>query len=204
MSKSGSKSKSNPSATPASIQDAGADSNAMDAGSMDKIRDILFGNQVRDFERRFSRMEDQMTVTIQGLRDEIRKQLDALELFFKEEMAAMRERQKSENEMRQQDLQKLAEELKNTAAAINKTITQNSDLSAERTTELRQQILEQSKQLAADIKAKHEQTAKELKQVAGGLDEAKVDRSTLAEYLIQLAMGLSNRSDGPAAKRSEQ
>jgi hypothetical protein len=29
-----------------------------DAGSMDKIRDILFGHQSKDYEKRFSKMEN--------------------------------------------------------------------------------------------------------------------------------------------------
>lgn len=204
MSKSGSKNKSSSSPAPGPSKDTAAENNAMDAGSMDKIRDILFGNQVRDFERRFSRMEEQMTTAVQELRDEVQKQVGALELFFKEEMGALKERQKSENDLRQQDLEKLAETLKSTAGAINKTISQNNDQFAERTTELRQQILDQSKQLSADIKTKYEQAAREIKQVASGLDEAKVDRSTLAEYLIQLAMGLSSHSETAVSQRSEQ
>ena len=174
----------------------------MDAGSMDKIRDILFGNQVRDFERRFVRMEDQLAATIQELRDETRKRLDALELFFKEEMTALKERLKDESAQRQQDDQSLSDALKTTASTLNKTIAHNNDLFAERATELRQQILDQSKQLSADIQTRHEQASRELKQMAGSLEDAKVDRSVLAEYLIQMAMSLSNQADGTVAEKT--
>ena len=204
MSKSVSKSKSNPVSAAIPTREIPPDNNAVDTGSMDKIRDILFGNQVRDFERRFTRLENQITATIQELREEVRKQLDALEFFLKEEMAALKERQKTDNEQRQQDLEKLAQELKNTANSLNKTLSQNSDLFSERTSDLRKQILEQSKQLTADIKTKYEQAANELSQVAGNLDEAKMDRSTLAQYLIQMAMGLSGQTDGSHTQHTDQ
>ncbi len=44
---------------PVTKSDMGAD--IVDAGSMDKIRDILFGNQAKDYENRFSNMEQQLT-----------------------------------------------------------------------------------------------------------------------------------------------
>jgi hypothetical protein len=171
----------------------------MDAGSMDKIRDILFGNQMRDYERRFARMEEQIADTIQDLRDETHKRLGALELFFKEEMAAIQERLKTEEELRSQGDQGISDEMKNVSAALSKNLVQTNDKFAERATELRRQILEQSKQLTSEIQTKYEQTAKELKQTATGLADAKVDRSSLAEYLIQIAMNLSDHSAGPGA-----
>jgi hypothetical protein len=42
-------------------------------GNIDKIRDILFGSQSRDFERRFTRMEDRMIKEISDMRDDTRK-----------------------------------------------------------------------------------------------------------------------------------
>ena len=45
-------------------------------GNIDKIRDILFGSQSRDFERRFTRMEERMIKEISDMRDDTRKKLD--------------------------------------------------------------------------------------------------------------------------------
>jgi hypothetical protein len=59
---------------------------------------------------------------------------------------------------------------------------------------LRQQILEQSKSLTAEIQSKSEQASRSLQKSTCALDEAKIDRSALAEYFIEIAMHLSNRS----------
>ena len=42
---------------------------APEGANVDKIRDILFGSQMRDYEKRFVRLEDNVTKAIEGLRE---------------------------------------------------------------------------------------------------------------------------------------
>jgi hypothetical protein len=166
-----------------------------DTGSVDKIRDILFGNQMRDFDRRFSQMEDRMVKATLDLRDETQKRMEAMELFFKKELESLKHRIKSESEERTDGDSHLNDELKTASSALKKTIAQVEEQLSESATELRQQILEQSKSLTAEIQSKSEQASKSLHSSTSALDEAKIDRSALAEYFIEMAMHLSNRSD---------
>jgi len=173
-----------------------------DTGSVDKIRDILFGNQMRDFERRFSQMEERMAKATQDLRDETHKRLEALELFFKKEMEALKNRLKSESTERTDSDKQLNDELKSASTALKKTIARAEEKFSEHATELRQQLLEQSKSLTAEIQSKNEQASDALRSSTSALDEAKIDRSTMAEYLIELAMRLSNHAgEGSTASK---
>jgi DNA anti-recombination protein RmuC len=175
-----------------------------DSGSVDKIRDILFGNQMRDFDRRFSLMEERLAKASQDLRDETLKRMEALELFFKKELDALKARLKSESDERSEGEKQLNNELKNASAVLKKAIAQVEENFSEQATEIRRQILDQSKSLAAEIQAKNEQAAAELSARTGALDETKINRSTMAEYLIEMAMRLSNHSgDPPAVDRNE-
>jgi Skp family chaperone for outer membrane proteins len=163
-----------------------------DTGSVDKIRDILFGNQMRDFDRRFSLMEDRMAKTTQNLRDEIYKRLEALEQYFREELEALKKRLKAESDQRTDADKQQTEALQSSSESLHKTISESEEKFAVQTAELRQQILEQSKSLSADIQSKYEQASQELRLTADGLNDAKIDRSMLAEYLIEMATGISN------------
>ena len=167
-----------------------------DGNSVEKIRDILFGNQMRDFERRFSQMEEHMAKVTQDLRDETHKRLEALELFFKRELDAIKNRLKSESDERSDGDKQINDELKGASTALKKAIAQAEEKFSEHATELRQQILEQSKSLAAEIQSKNEQASEALRSSTSALDEAKINRSTMAEYLIELAMRLSNHHAG--------
>ena len=42
-----------------------------EGANVDKIRDILFGSQMRDYDKRFGRLEDRLIKDAESLRDEI-------------------------------------------------------------------------------------------------------------------------------------
>ncbi len=199
MSKAGvkTKPKSNRGAKPPMTAQTGVD--IAEAGSVDKIRDILFGNQMRDFERRFSQMEERMAKTTNDLRDEIHKRLEALELFFKKEIQAVTDRLKTETAQLADADKQLGDDLKNNATAMKKAIAQVEEHFSERTTELRQDILEQSKSLSEEIQTKNKEASEALRTTANHLDDAKINRSTMAEYLIEMAMRLSDHGADASA-----
>jgi hypothetical protein len=186
---------------PKPVKSPSFNAEAGEAGSMEKIRDILFGNQVRDFERRFARMEEHLSKSAADLRDEVNKRMEALERFFKEELETLKDRIKNEAEKRSDAEKRLGDDLKGASAALSKAIQQAEEKASERTTELRQQILQQSKELIGEIQAKHEQSGRAIAQVAERLDESKINRGTLAEYLVDIAMRLSDHPQ--AAGNSE-
>ena len=192
MSKSTVKTKSGPDINAKPPKTVLTPNDAADSGSMEKIRDILFGNQMRDYERRFARMEEQVAQAMLEIREENQKRLEALEFFFKEELAALKDRIKAESDQRGDGDKKLNEELQKASASISKAITQVEEKLSERATELRQQILQQSKQLSTEIQMKNDQTAQDLKKTAEDLEESKINRSALAEYLVEMAMRLSD------------
>jgi hypothetical protein len=169
---------------------------------MEKIRDILFGNQVRDFEHRFSQMEEHLNRAATDLRDEVSKRLEALERFFREEQDALRDRIKKEGEKRAEEGKRLGDELKSASALLTSAIQQIEEKLSERSTELRQQILQQSKELASTIQSKYELADRSLAQVAASLNESKIDRASMAEYLVDIAMRLSDRHKVPDAEET--
>ncbi|MFZ1983449.1 MAG: hypothetical protein WAU91_03495 [Desulfatitalea sp.] len=201
MSKRGDNPKPEPVQDPKPLKAPSFNAEAGDAGSMEKIRDILFGNQVRDFERRFARMEEHLSKSAADLRDEVNKRLEALERFFKEELETLKDRIKGEAEKRSDAEKRLGDDLKGSSAALSKAIQQAEEKSSERATELRQQILQQSKELISEIQAKHEQAGRAIAQAAERLEESKINRGTLAEYLVDVAMRLSDHP--PTAGNSE-
>jgi hypothetical protein len=186
---------------PKPVKSPSFNAEAGEAGSMEKIRDILFGNQVRDFDRRFARMEEHLSKSAADLRDEVNKRMEALERFFKEELETLKDRIKNEAEKRSDAEKRLGDDLKGASAALSKAIQQAEEKASERATELRQQILQQSKELIGEIQAKHEQSGRAIAQVAERLDESKINRGTLAEYLVDIAMRLSDHPQ--AAGNSE-
>jgi len=65
---------------------AAAEAEAAGGGNLEKIRDILFGAQVHDFEKRFARLEERLMKETSDARAETRKRFEALESFIKKEI----------------------------------------------------------------------------------------------------------------------
>src|SRR6202162_6664752 len=57
---------------------------APEGANVDKIRDILFGSQMRDYEKRFIRLEDNVTKAKEGLGEDMTKGLDTRRAFVSE------------------------------------------------------------------------------------------------------------------------
>src|SRR5579862_7083222 len=68
--------------------------------NLDKVRDILFGSQMRDADRRFGKIEERFSKETGDLRDDTRKRLESLEAFARKEIQSVLERIKNEQAQR--------------------------------------------------------------------------------------------------------
>ncbi|MCP3874485.1 MAG: hypothetical protein GY699_15185 [Desulfobacteraceae bacterium] len=162
-----------------------------DAGNMDKIRDILFGNQARDYEKRFTKMENRVAQETAELKQEILKRLDSLEGYVKQELRDIKQRISNDSKDRNDAEKSIYNEMETNFDKLTKKIVIEEENLAKKSSELREQILEQSKVLSEDILTKHDHTANTLRQTAQELDDAKVNRSDLSGFLLEIAMRLS-------------
>ena len=88
--------------------------------NLDKVRDILFGVQMRDYEKRFSRVEERLAKDIAEMKEDVRKRLEALEGYTKKEVESLEDRIKSEQETRTEQIKDVSREIKDNAKAFEK------------------------------------------------------------------------------------
>ncbi|MDJ0781052.1 MAG: hypothetical protein QNJ22_03730 [Desulfosarcinaceae bacterium] len=163
-----------------------------DANSMEKIRDILFGNQLKEFEKRFARLEERVGRETEDIRNDLKKRFDTLEEYIRHEIESFSARLKKEQENRGAANEALQEELKSKLTAVDSRIEALDNQLGENTRELRQQLLDQSKALAEEIQAKADMAAMNLEKAMGTLQGEKVDRAALSSFLVELAVRLSD------------
>ncbi len=173
-------------------KNSGMGNELAEVGNMDKIRDILFGNQAKDYEKRFATMEMRLAQEAGELKEELLKRIDALEIYTKQEIKDINARIKKESNERVDAHKMIQDELKQGVESLNKKIVQGEENLAIKSTELRDQILSQSKQLSEEILSRYDNASKNMKQTAQELDDAKVNRSDLSGFFLELAMRLSN------------
>jgi len=88
------------------------------AGNVDKIRDILFGSQMREYERKFQRMEERIGKEISSLREESSKRIDSLESYVNKELEALGDRLKGEQSQRTEAVEELTAEIAKAAKLL--------------------------------------------------------------------------------------
>ena len=57
--------------------------------NVDRIRNILFGSQMRDYDGRFQRLEERLVRDAAEVRSDLQKRLEALEAFMKGEVESL-------------------------------------------------------------------------------------------------------------------
>ncbi|MBT8332425.1 MAG: hypothetical protein KJP06_08870 [Deltaproteobacteria bacterium] len=162
------------------------------AHSVDKIREIIFGNQMQDYDKRFARLEDGLEKKLVGLSDATRKRLDSIEAFIKKEIEALSDRLKNEQSVRDAATKKISKEFKESTRLLSKNIEQLEEKQSKDTRALRQQVMDASKELANEIADKQAETSQALKRAYNDLNENSVTRSILSELFMQMAVRTSN------------
>ena len=160
--------------------------------NLDKVRDILFGSQARDYEKRFARLEERLVREASDLREDLKKRFDTIETYIKKEIESLSDKLKTEHDERAAAAKEIASELKDAARAFEKKTGQLDEYLAKAQRELRQQILEQSKSLSDDIRQKHDAITAALERETSELRGDKTDRVALASLFMEIAMRLNN------------
>lgn len=163
-----------------------------ESGNVDKIREILFGGQMRDYEKRFNRLEERLLKESAELREDSRRRVEALETFVNKEFAALVNRLQAEQQSREGSIQTMSRELNEAIRSLDAKLTQFYNQSTEAQHDLRQQLLEQSKNLNEEIRRKHDDVSATLERELAELNHEKTDRTSLSALFTEVALRLNN------------
>jgi gas vesicle protein len=169
-------------------------------GNIDKVRDILFGGQMRDYERRFAKLEERLVRDTAELKDDVKKRLTALTEFVKHETETLAGRIKTEHDERTDATKELSRELRDASKGFEKKTGQIDDQITRTQRELRQQLLDLNKQLTDEIGRKADEVLARLAQESGELRADKADRATIAALLQEVALRLTDELTLPGTK----
>jgi DNA repair exonuclease SbcCD ATPase subunit len=169
-------------------------------GNLEKVRDLLFGGQMRDYDRRFARLEERLAGETSELREEIRKRLSALEAYVKSEIESLSDRLRTEQEARTGGANDLARELRETSQQIAQRTAALDDHVARTHSEFRQQLHGHYQELGDDIRHRVEDVLARLAREARELRADKADRSALAALLTEMALRLTGELRAPASE----
>jgi hypothetical protein len=139
-----------PASRPADLPPA-APPNEAAPESLDKVRDILFGGQMRAVESRLQGLEERIMREQAAMRSDFSKQLADLDASAKRDAQALGDRLAAERTKRTEDLKALSAEIKESLRSLEKRHVKLEELSGLADAEIRDQILQQSRAIGNEI-----------------------------------------------------
>lgn len=165
---------------------------AAGTANLEKVREILFGAQIQEIDKRLGRIEEHLLKEVTNLREDTRQRLEALEQYINKEIESATSRIKAEERERGDALKDVAKQIKDLDKQLEKKTTQLGEQAQTAHRDLRQQLLDLSKTLRDEISRRGDELSASLAAASQELRRDKTDRSELARLLTDVAVQLSD------------
>jgi hypothetical protein len=166
-----------------------------DSGNVDKIRDILFGSQMRDYDHRFAATEERLQRESTNLREDLGRRLLATEQYLRSELDALGASLKGEERERLQGVR----EAMDAVATLNRELSDRISALAEQTAhqqrELRTLIQDAQRALGDEMARRYDDVSESLRREAFDLRSSKADRTAIAAMFAEFAQRLAGHPD---------
>ena len=168
--------------------------------SLDKVRDILFGGQMRAVETRLQGAEARLQRGQEVLRADMDKRFAQLNAALLQEVQSLTERLGVERSKRAEELKGLGLELKESLKALEKRHLQLQEATGMADADLRDEVVNLGKTITAEMARMSERLTAEQVRSAQELKAEKVDTTRLVGLLTNLAAGLGAEKNNGSRK----
>ena len=155
--------------------------------SIDQVRDLLFGSQMRMVDARIQSLDERLQHEASVMRADFDKRLADLDSTMREEFSQHSERLNTERAKRVEDLKALSAELKDSLSSLERRHQSLEKAAGAADAELRDHLLKQSAALSSEIATTSKRLSAELDRITGDLQNEKMDATALAAGLTDLA-----------------
>lgn len=159
-------------------------------GNVDQIRQILFGGQMRDYEKRFMAMEKHLTKSVEQLANSVEKRIDRLDKYAKREVEKLSEQIKAERKVRTEEGKQSSKNLDELAQQVESWFAETEEQMETEARDLRSAVKTQGDDLLLAIDTMSKEQSSNLAAEAAELADAKLGREDLASLLSEVALRL--------------
>jgi uncharacterized protein YPO0396 len=170
--------------------------------SLDQVRDILFGGQMRMVDARLQGLEARLQQEQASMRAEFNREFAELDSNMKKGIAQLNDRLAAERTKRAEDLKALSTDMKELVKNLERRHQALEEAASQADAELRDHLLKQSAAQSADLAKTADRLSMQLELMATALQTEKLDTAALAAGLTDLASRLT--SNGTNAKRASK
>jgi hypothetical protein len=168
--------------------------------NVDQIRDILFGGQMRDYERRFVEFDARLEAELARLRDAQEKRLAQIDKRIDESLDKLGKLLRQEIQDRNRSLDDLESRIQQAARTSRSEVATSLDAHAAELAATDERLRSAVADVAKATHARAGETEGALARLAADLRDEKVGREDLAALLAELALRLRGDFDLPPSR----
>jgi hypothetical protein len=161
------------------------------AVSVDKIRDLLFGNQMQDYDRRFAQLEERFQQRLKEIESEAARNLTAFESNSKKQVDSLAGQLRDEKDQRADTDKEIERMLREQNQAMEKKIRSVADQLAQFDRDISDRLTRETQSLHEEIKQKNTDARHTIEKMFAELSNVKTDRTLLASLFVEVAKCLN-------------
>jgi hypothetical protein len=161
--------------------------------SIETVRDILLGEQSREWKDRFAALEERLSREIAQLRDELRAAMEPFKQYVRSELAALGE-----------NLNSQSGQIDGQGKTFDSKLLTLEERAAQRLRLVETSILERAHQLSEEMRKRNEAVMSAMRRAMEDLDTRKPDRTGLAALFVEVAAHLSRESSRETQRPSAE
>ena len=166
-----------------------------EAVGVDKIRDLLFGNQMQDYDRRFSKLEERFLLRFKEIESETARTLNAHDLNSKKQVDSLASQLREEKDLRADADKEIERSLREQNQSLEKRLRTMSDQVSQLERDFADRLSHEVQSLHDEIKRRNEDLHHTIEKMFAELTNVKTDRNLLAGLFVEVAKCL-NQDNG--------
>src|SRR5215510_2896437 len=167
-----------------------------DAVGVDKIRDLLFGNQMQDYDRRFSKLEERFLQRFKEIESETARNLSAHDSNSKKQVDSLASQLREEKDLRGDADKEIERSLREQNQLLEKRLRALSDQVGQLERDVADRISREVQSLHDEMKRRNDELHQTMEKMFGELANVKTDRTLLAGLFVEVAKCLNVDSGG--------
>lgn len=164
---------------------------AAEASGVDKMRELLFGNQMQDYDKRFSILEERFAQRMRDMEGESARSLTNLEATIKKQLESVAGQFREEKDLRADGDKELERNLRDHTQALEKRLSQLSDQLARQERDFTDRLSHEVQALREEIRRRQDDSRATMERMFSELSNVKTDRNLLAGLFVEIAKCLN-------------
>lgn len=165
--------------------------------NIDKIRKLLFGSQMREYDRRLEELTGRIDQRVDQQREEQSARLNKFEELIRGELQRMSTQLKQERQARATGLDELGDLVKELRRSLAPQIEALDERLSKEVMEIRGELRDQASELLDSLYQRHRELSESLERERARLQDEKTSRDEMAQLFSELALRLNREFDLP-------